>query len=242
MSSEREIDAMKLKQIKQAVCGAKNQNHFKSLPPSFLKVSIPASAALSELDEDGKSVASARIEHFASPLPPNLLEQCLNLFEENMGDFYRSSSWGLDMDEKRNELTHDDARFLIVMADDDDDTNAVAEESAKVLGFAHFRYEEDDEEEPTAPVSYLYELQIQSTQQKSGLGKRIMNIVELLALSSQMQKVMLTVFKSNKRAMGFYLNKMKYEVDESSPSNFEGEENENCDYEILSKCLVRQAK
>lgn len=69
-----------------------------------------------------------------------------------------------------------------------------------------------------------------------------MNIVELLALSSKMHKVMLTVFKTNKKAMGFYLNKMKYEVDESSPSNFEGEENENCDYEILSKSLVTQAK
>jgi hypothetical protein len=38
--------------------------------------------------------------------------------------------------------------------------------------------------------------------------------------------------------MGYYQNKMKYEIDECSPSNFEGEENENCDYEILSKSLV----
>ena len=234
---------MKLKQIKQTICGAKNQNHFESLPPSFLKVSLPASATtVSELEEDRKSsVTSVRIGHFTSPLPPPLLEQCLNLFEENMGEFYRSSSWGLDMNEKRKELTHDDARFLLVIMDDDE-SDAAVEESPKVLGFAHFRYEEDDEDDPTAPVSYLYELQIQSTQQKAGLGKRLMNIVELLALSSKMHKVMLTVFKTNKKAMGFYLNKMKYEVDESSPSNFEGEENENCDYEILSKSLVTQAK
>ena len=47
---------------------------------------------------------------------------------------------------------------------------------------------------------------------------------------------MLTVFKMNDRAMGFYLNKMKYGVDECSPSNYEG--CEDCDYEILSKSLV----
>jgi len=152
------------------------------------------------------------------------------------------------MDEKRKELTHDDARFVIVLTNDISTTNSVAEsgeESAKkqiVLGFAHFRYEEDDEDDPTVPVSYLYELQIQSTQQKAGIGKRLMNIVELLALKSHMHKVMLTVFKANKKAMGFYLNKMKYEVDENSPSNFEGEENENCDYEILSKNLLRRTK
>ena len=165
------------------------------------------------------------------------------LFEENMGDFYRASTWGLDMEEKRKELTHDDARFLIVLEDDNECDAKVSEDSAnpKVLGFAHFRYEEDDEDDPTAPVSYLYELQIQSTQQKAGVGKRLMNIIELLAMKSKMHKVMLTVFKDNVKAMGFYLNKMKYEVDECSPSNFEGEENEHCDYEILSKALVGKA-
>jgi len=238
---------MKLKHIKQAISEAKSQDHFSSLPPSFLKVPSPKSSA--ELEEDIKDyITSARIEHFTSPLSPDILDQCLKLFEDNMGDFYRSSQWGLDMDEKRKELTHDDARFVIVLTNDISTTNSVAEsgeESAKkqiVLGFAHFRYEEDDEDDPTVPVSYLYELQIQSTQQKAGIGKRLMNIVELLALKSHMHKVMLTVFKANEKAMGFYLNKMKYEVDENSPSNFEGEENEKCDYEILSKNLLRRTK
>ena len=39
--------------------------------------------------------------------------------------------------------------------------------------------------------------------------------------------------------MKFYLEKLKgYGIDECSPSNFEGVENENAEYEILSKCLV----
>ena len=61
-----------------------------------------------------------------------------------------------------------------------------------------------------------------------------MTLVELLSLQLQMTKVILTVFKCNTGAMRFYMNKLKgYEVDECSPSNFEGEE--DVDYEILSK-------
>lgn len=237
---------MKLKHINQTISEAKNYDHFASLPPSFLKVDIPTLSSPPELHEDAKQLASARIEHFSSPLKSCLIEQCLELFEENMGDFYRASSWGLDMEEKRKELTHDGARFLIVLEDDDDERDTESSDdkrtNPRVLGFAHFRYEEDDEDDPTAPVLYLYELQIQSTQQKAGMGKRLMNIMELLAMKSKMHKVMLTVFKENVKAIGFYLNKMKYEVDECSPSNFEGEENEHCDYEILSKSLIRRAK
>jgi GNAT superfamily N-acetyltransferase len=235
---------MKLKYINDAISNAKSQDYLASLPPSFLTVNIQASHA--ELDGEDGDRTSARIEHFTSPLQTNLMDQCLKLFEENMGDLYRLSSWGLDMEEKRNEFTHDDARFLIILSegstlstsDIKTHDNKAQSPEPTVLGFAHYRYEHDDEEDPTAPVSYLYELQIQSTQQKAGLGKRLMNIIELLALKSHMHKVMLTVFKVNTKAMGFYLNKMKYEVDECSPSNFEGEENENCDYEILSKSLV----
>ncbi|KAL7527621.1 hypothetical protein ACHAXR_002047 [Thalassiosira sp. AJA248-18] len=207
----------------------------------------------------------ATIRHFASAsLPPNILHQCLELFKTNMGDMYRESKWGLDVDEKLKELQHHDARFLVVvlsstLTDNDSVTqhatatsimstmrteesnNEVADDTTKsesVLGFAHFRYEPDDDDHPKLPITYLYELQINpSYQRKHGLGKRLMTIVELLSLKLQMKKVMLTVFHSNEAAMGFYTKRMRYAVDECSPSNFEGEENEGCDYEILSKAL-----
>ncbi|KAL3777099.1 hypothetical protein HJC23_004103 [Cyclotella cryptica] len=246
---------MKLQHIKQAISDAKNQNHFTSLPPSFLKVDIPISASNTKSGQDDNNSITARIEHFSTPLPPTLLYQCLRIFEENMGDLYRQSSWGLDMKEKRKEFVHDDARFLVILTEENafnrtksdvngseisQSTNAKSEPT--VLGFVHYRFEPDDEDDPIAPVSYVYELQIQAMQQKSGLGKRLMSIVELLALKCRMEKVMLTVFKMNTKALGFYLHKMNYEVDECSPSNFQGEENENCDYEILSKSLVVRSK
>jgi ribosomal protein S18 acetylase RimI-like enzyme len=159
---------------------------------------------------------------------------------------------------------HVDARFLVVLEtsnvekEEDDDGGATTRVDAvevaddtdgatatlttadnKVLGFTHFRYEPNDDDEsstPTQPITYLYELQIHPTLQKLGMGKHLMTIVELLSFKCHMEKVMLTVFKMNDRAMGFYLNKMKYGVDECSPSNYEG--CEDCDYEILSKSLV----
>lgn len=246
---------MKLQHIQQAISEAKNQDHFTSLPPSFLKVDIPVSCSRSKSRQDDIESIPASIEHITTSLPPTILDQCLRIFEENMGDLYRQSSWGLDMREKRKEFLHPDARFLIVLAEDNSfnatksdingsqvsqSTSANPEQA--VLGFVHYRFELDDEDDPIAPVSYVYELQIRSMQQKSGLGKRLMSIIELLALKSRMEKVMLTVFKVNTKAMGFYLHKMKYKVDESSPSNFQGEENENCDYEILSKSLVMRSK
>lgn len=154
------------------------------------------------------------------------LDACLDLFENNMGEMYKKSSWGLNMKEKKAELTHEKARYLIVSSQD--------ESVEKMLAFAHFRFEEDDDDKPTAEVLYLYEIQIDTLVQRNGLGKRMMDILEMIAMEYGMRKVMLTVFKINKEAMAFY-NKLNYVIDESSPSEF-GEE---ADYEILSKIIHR---
>lgn len=152
------------------------------------------------------------------------LDACLDLFENNMGEMYKNSSWGLNMKEKKDELTHEKARYLIVSSQE--------ESVKKMLAFAHFRFEEDDDDKPTAEVLYLYEIQIDTLVQRNGLGKRMMDILEMIATEYGMRKVMLTVFKINKEALAFY-NKLNYVIDESSPSEF-GEE---ADYEILSKII-----
>ena len=61
--------------------------------------------------------------------------------------------------------------------------------------------------------------------------------LELVALRQKMEWVMLTVFKENKSSMHFFMEKMKYAIDETSPSQNIFEE---ATYEILSKCLVRK--
>mmetsp|Transcript_31252 Transcript_31252/g.42329 ORF Transcript_31252/g.42329 Transcript_31252/m.42329 type:complete len:93 (-) Transcript_31252:59-337(-) len=60
-----------------------------------------------------------------------------------------------------------------------------------------------------------------------------MLVLERIAMQFGMKKVMLTVFKCNAVAMSFYVEKMGYQVDDTSPSCF----GEDCSYEILSKVL-----
>ena len=182
-----------------------------------------------------------QVSFHSSPLPVDLHDACLDLFKANMSDMYQASSWGLDLEEKSSELRHETARFLVVEADATDTDGAGASNGAKrnVLAFVHFRFEPNDEEKPTGEVLYVYEIQVSDKAQRSGLGKRLMNIMELVAHKNGMQKVMLTVFKMNGGAMKFYLDKMKYGVDESSPSNFDGE---LADYEILSKVVGKKKK
>ena len=50
-----------------------------------------------------------------------------------------------------------------------------------------------------------------------------------------MKKVMLTVFKSNKAAAGFFSKNLKYEIDETSPSIYDAYNQDDYDYEIISK-------
>lgn len=161
---------------------------------------------------------------FFISMPDGRLAECRSLFEKNMGELYRKSSWGLNLDEKTSELKHKGARFLLLLGLDD-----------SLAGFVHFRFEYDDEERPTQAVLYLYEIQIDSLYHRQGLGKNIMAIVEKIAKISDMKKVMLTCFKSNKPAMDFYKD-LEYQIDETSPSNF----NEPADYEILSRNMNGQ--
>ena len=146
--------------------------------------------------------------------------QCLTLFETNMGKMYRDSSWGLDMEGKLEELKSKKARYLFAIDHDE-----------SLAGFVHFRFELDDEESPTCAVLYIYEIQIELAYRRCGIGKRLMGFAERIAREQSMEKIVLTVFKNNHGAMAFYQKTLGYSVDESSPSKFG---NFRADYEILS--------
>lgn len=69
--------------------------------------------------------------------------------------------------------------------------------------------------------------------QRRGLGGKMMEVVEGIAKKCQMNKMKLTVFKTNTSALNFYIDKLGYVIDPSSPSKWKRDE---C-YEILSKKL-----
>ena len=51
-----------------------------------------------------------------------------------------------------------------------------------------------------------------------GVGKHVMQLMTLGAMKRKMQFVMVTVFRSQDRVMRFFLDGLKFAVDETSPS------------------------
>lgn len=200
-----------LQQMEATIEAANSLKNPLSGLESLLDISV-------QMDDD--SCLSIRYEQ--SPLAQSSQRQCLDLFEANMGEMYRKSEWGLDMKEKQDEFQHENAKFLLVSSTDNPDT---------ILAFSHFRFDTNDDEDPTEAVLYVYEIQVSSKLKRAGLGRRIMTILELVARQAGLHKTMLTVFKSNNAAWNFYTKKLKYTVDDISPSNY----GEQVDYEILSK-------
>ena len=160
-----------------------------------------------------------------------------------MSEHYKSSQWGLDLQSKAKELKHKKARFLIATLDNDSMSTSSSptkdSTTPDIVAFAHFRFDFDDDDQPSHPVLYVYELHVHPSYQRYGIGRRLMSIMELMAMRSSMSHVMLTVFTHNKQALKFYSEKMKYSIADSSPSNFGEEGAEPADYEILWKCVSK---
>ncbi|KAG7373551.1 acyl-CoA N-acyltransferase [Nitzschia inconspicua] len=190
-----------------------------------------------EEEEEKSTPSSSSFTLFYSPsqrLSPNQIQHCLDLFQDNMSKLYQDSSWGLNLDEKRDEFLHSNARFLILQSETTSTPPPPPTASSSSLAaFVHFRFEYDDEESPTCAVLYVYEIQVQQRYRGQGIGKRLMEIVHTMGRSQNMSKVVLTVFQSNDNAMKFYRNTLGYTIDDTSPSRFGQVE----DYEILSLSL-----
>jgi ribosomal protein S18 acetylase RimI-like enzyme len=194
------------------------------------KVSDPFFESTIDLHTELRLSYKSSAELSVSCMPNTLLDQCLNLFECNMGDQYRASSWGLDVDAKRQEFQDKKARFLVVTSSNAD----ACSEGHSLAAFVHFRFCYDDDDSPEETVLYVYEIQVHKSFRRMGLGGRLMGLVESIAAAVDLPKVMLTVFKTSP-ALEFYIRKLSYTVDKSSPSQHE----ESTDFEILSKVLKR---
>lgn len=184
----------------------------KSKQIKLLRKQVAAATRVSYKVEDHMSSANAQdLEIISSKqtVENDLLKACLQLFEANMGDLYRNSSWGLHMDEKQDEWTHSTSRWIVLRKSD-----------KNLAAFCNYRFlvEED------VAVLYVYELQVRLMRQ--GYGKRLMEAMESIARTVGLDKVVLTVFVRNTAAREFY-RALHYACDENSPDDE--------DYVILSK-------
>lgn len=165
-------------------------------------------------------------------LDDDVVEWAFQLTKSNMQLLYAMSEWGWNDKEKHTEMTDPHAWYLIAHNVDRDDQPVAA---------VHFRFDIDSDDE----VLYCYEIQLCEEVRRKGLGKFLMQILELMAFKAQMKKVMVTVLRHNAAAHEFFLNKLKYEVDETSPEDtledalFCPDGSAAC-YQILSKSIAER--
>ncbi|URE25085.1 Acetyltransferase (GNAT) family [Musa troglodytarum] len=185
-------------------------------------------------------------DQLASPIKKYIQD----LLKVNMEGPY-GSEWQLEEKVKRREMVSPEARYIFVRQS----TNAASDENplAKneerhytgqtgdqnhLVGFVHYRFivEED------IPVVYVYELQLEACAQRKGLGKFLMQLIELIAHKNRLGAVMLTVQKANVLAMNFYTTKLRYTISTISPSRVDPLIGAEKSYEILCKTFDSEAK
>jgi N-alpha-acetyltransferase 40 len=194
---------------------------------------------------DRKGLLAELCYYTAESLPQSLLEWAFDLAKRNMEAAYDAcQGWGWKDKKKRSELLDADARFIVVTAMDrqsvvEDPTlpsdtrpqdSGQAAHIADVaqgqpLAFVHLRYEIERE----IPVAYVWDIQVEGSMQGRGLGRFLLQVVELIARKGSIERLMLTVFRTNVVARHLY-ERLGFVTDEDSPGEEEG-------YEILSKAL-----
>jgi len=147
------------------------------------------------------------------------VDWAFGLTKTNMQTHYEKSEWGWKGEEKQEEMTEDQAWYLLARDQD-----------SKPVAFSHYRFDMEGETE----VLYCYEIQLIPSVRKKGLGKFMMQVLELMANKHEMKCVMCTVFKHNEAAEIFFMKKLNYTVDETSPEQGIYDE-EDFTYQILSK-------
>eukprot|EP01018_Ginkgo_biloba_P012924 Gb_21952 [translate_table: standard] len=184
-------------------------------------------------------------------LTPPLKRYIQELLKLNMEGPY-GSEWAAEEKIKRREMVAHEARYIFVRkilsthnAGVPDGNNTLEEhkglwtgDGESVVAFVQYRFIVEEE----IPVVYVYELQLEQCVQGRGLGKFLMQLIELIARKNKMKAVMLTVQKRNTSAMNFYTSKLRYVISSVSPSRVDPLIGAEKSYEILCKTFDPEAK
>lgn len=150
------------------------------------------------------------------------LDACFALVRATSQKDYEGSSRGWDPSAKREEMRHPDLRYILVK-----DARSV------VRGFTSLMPTIEEGQ----PVVYCYEIHLEPELRGTGLAKLLMGLLETVAHNIDVvDKVMLTVFTCNKRAVEFY-QKCGFTRDGISPQprTLRSGKVKTPEYEILSK-------
>ena len=189
------------------------------------KISTPSLPEKEDDDDDDDDALFFSLRSYASHSEIRNNERTRDwmyaLTETNMRKMYEQT-WGWNSLEKRRELNHQNAKFVFAVEKkkkkkkcDDGSTKSEEEEEELPVAFAHFRFEVDDDD--VASV-YIYELQVERTKKRLGLGRLLMRACEKIAVELGLKHMALTVLKKNEGARAFY-EKIGYEETDHAPAD-----------------------
>jgi len=163
----------------------------------------------------------------ASSLSRQELLACFDLVEQTSRPDYEPSSIGWKPSRKRAEMKSPELRYILVKDNQD-----------QLCGFTSLMptWEEGQ------PVVYCYEIHLVDELRGFGLAQQLMAYHESVAVNTPpIEKVMLTCFLSNEKALKFY-HKLGFAKDEISPvpRKLRGGKIVNPDYMILSKIVAKR--
>ena len=153
----------------------------------------------------------------STTLPDEMKDWIMSSIETSLKPYYASSTMTWSRREKLDDLEHPHQKFIIVK---NGEVN---------VAFLSYRWDIED----GFPVMYVYELFVAESVRRMKIGQSLMLLAETLCQQNNIPKIVLTVFERNESAMRFYRQKLKYCIDDDSPSKW----GHQTGYEILSKSV-----
>nr|ASU54205.1 histone acetyltransferase [Hevea brasiliensis] len=202
---------------------------------SAVKDHLASFPSFRQFDTNGLSVylESGRGDKLTSSLKRRLQ----NLLKDNMERHY-GPEWAAEEKVKRWEMVTPEARHILLYEASHNEEKVILDRDDSLVGFVHYRFTLEE----GLPVLYVYEIQLESRVQGKGLGKFIMELLELIACKNCMSSIVLTVQKANVVAMNFYTSKLRYAISSISPSRVDPLIGAQKNYEILCKAFDNEAK
>lgn len=157
--------------------------------------------------------------------------------KQHLEECYNSSGWGWDDDDKKGELRGEATRHLIARCGSENE----------MIGFAAFRFTLQGElfEQVKGNTTLLvYDLHVKPEYQRSGLGRHLMRLLEMIALKQHMSFVEIFVTRDCEPAHQFVQSKLKgYSTAavQALMDDLEGDVDDES-FTVYSKCVDRQLK
>jgi ribosomal protein S18 acetylase RimI-like enzyme len=138
-------------------------------------------------------------------------QQCFKLVERTSRRDYHNSDVGWHPDAKMKEMQDANMIYLLIQ-------RAVPEPTAApIIGFLSFMPTWEHLDKPEVPCLYIYEVHLAEEARGSGLGRHLLDLVELAAYQKGIILVMLTVFRRNEGALKLY-QRQGYREDPQTPA------------------------